>query len=236
MSIKAILFDLDGTLLPMDQETFARAYMGGLVKVAAGNGYDPNKAKDAILAGTYAMVKNQGDMTNEEAFWQVFVGVFGDKVLKDSAMFDNFYRTDFQNIKQVCGFLPEARKIIDHVKSKGFRVALATNPLFPRVATESRIRWAGLEPSDFELFTSYETSRHCKPDLGYYKDVLSELGLSAEECVMVGNDVGEDMIALKLGMKVFLLTGCIINRKGEDISVYPHGGAEDLISFIDSLR
>ena len=84
MSIKAILFDLDGTLLPMDQETFARAYMGGLVKVAAGNGYDPNKAKDAILAGTYAMVKNQGDMTNEEAFWQVFVGVFGDKVLKDS--------------------------------------------------------------------------------------------------------------------------------------------------------
>ena len=236
MSIKAILFDLDGTLLPMDQEKFARAYLGGLTVTAVNCGYEPKKMSDAILAGTVAMVKNNGDRTNEEAFWEVLIAAIGEGVRADIGMFDEFYRTDFQKVKYVCGFDPRAREIVDCVKAEGYRIALATNPLFPRIATESRILWAGLTPSDFELFTTFEESRHCKPNLDYYRDVLAALDLSPEECVMVGNDVGEDMIASRLGMKTFLLTDCLINRKEEDISAYPHGGVDELIAFIKGLK
>ena len=53
---------------------------------------------------------------------------------------------------------------------------------------------------------------------------------------MIGNDVSEDMIAEKLGMKVFLLTDCLINKKEADISVYPHGDMDALFRFIDALK
>ena len=50
--------------------------------------------------------------------------------------------------------------------------------------------------------------------------------------MMVGNDVGEDMIASQLGLKVFLLTADIINRNNQDISVYPNGDMNDLLEYI----
>ena len=114
-------------------------------------------------------------------------------------------------------------------------MALATNPIFPARATQWRIQWAGLKPEDFEWYTAYENSSHSKPNPAYYRDVLARLNVKPEECLMVGNDVGEDMIAEQLGMKVFLLTDCIINKTNADISAYPHGNFDDLKSFLKQL-
>ena len=236
MKTKAILFDLDGTLLPMDQEIFIKAYIGGLVKAALPAGYEPKALANAIQAGTYAMVKNKGERTNEEVFWDYMISVYGKTVIDDLSLFDEFYRTEFQKVKDFCGFEPRIREIIDLVKSKGFRVALATNPLFPKIATESRIRWAGLDVGDFEFFTSYENSHYSKPNPDYYREVLAKIALPAEECVMVGNDADEDTVAEKLGMKVFLLTDCLINRSGKNISKYQSGNIDTLIEFIENLN
>ncbi len=236
MSIKAILFDLDGTLLPMDQETFLKAYIGGLAKAAEPHGYEPMTITSSILAGTTAMLKNDGEKTNEAVFWDALAKIYGEAVRKDIHIFDEFYQTDFQKIKDVCGFAPQAATVISKIKEKGLRVALATNPLFPTIATESRIRWAGLDPNDFEMFTTYETSKYSKPNLNYYKEVLSELELEPEECLMVGNDVADDMIVTKLGMNVFLLTDCLINTKNEDISRYPHGDFDKLLQYIENFE
>lgn len=112
---------------------------------------------------------------------------------------------------------------------------LATNPIFPAIATESRIRWAGLAPENFELYTTYENSRFCKPNPDYYRDILARCGLQPSECIMVGNDVGDDMVAKELGMQVFLLTDCLINPKNTDVSVYPHGSFQELKAFLLSL-
>lgn len=236
MGITTILFDLDGTLLPMDQDKFAGAYVKGLTIAAEPAGYSPMILGTAIMAGTAAMVKNNGEKTNEEVFWDTLERTYGESVKNDIHLFDEFYATDFQKIKDVCGFEPKATELIRYIKEKGFRVALATNPLFPSVATESRIRWAGLNPNDFELYTTYETSRYCKPNLDYYREVLSQLGVSPEECLMVGNDAHEDMIAEKLGIKVFLLTDCLINKNNADISRYPQGSFDELFAFIDRLE
>ena len=230
--IKAVLFDLDGTLLPMDQDVFVKAYFGGLAKKLAPHGYDPKTLIDAIWQGTAAMVNNGGSCTNEEAFWNRFAALMGADVRKDEPIFDAFYRKEFQAVQQVCGFSEAAAQVVALVKEKGCMAVLATNPIFPAVATQSRIRWAGLQPEDFSLYTTYENSHHCKPNPAYYLEILEKLELKAEECIMVGNDVGEDMIAGQLGMEVFLLTDCLINKQNVDIAQFPNGGFPQLLAFL----
>lgn len=235
MSIKVVLFDLDGTLLPMTQENFIKAYFGTMAKTLAPYGYEPEKLGKGIMAGIAAMTNNDGSVTNEEAFWNVFAGILGEHVRGDLDKFEAYYRNEFQTVKDACGFHEEAAKTVAEIKKKGFRVALATNPLFPGIATESRIRWAGLAPENFEIYTTYENSRFCKPNTQYYLEIVNQLGVKPEECMMVGNDVTEDMVTETLGMKVFLLTDDLINKENVDISRYPHGSFGELMEYIETL-
>lgn len=235
MSIKYVLFDLDGTLLPMDQELFTKAYFKKLAKKLAPLGYDPEKLIDGIWTGTASMVKNDGTCTNEERFWKTFTEKFYSDAMKDKPVFDEFYRNEFQQVSEGCGYTPKAKAIVDAIKAKGCKVVLATNPIFPSVATESRIRWAGLNVEDFELYTTYVNSCFCKPNTAYYTDILDRLGYKAEECLMIGNDVTEDMVAETIGMSVFLLTDCMINKNNKDINAYPHGNFDDLMEFINNV-
>ena len=235
MQIKTVLFDLDGTLLPMDAEVFIKSYFGGLAKKLAPHGYDPQKLIEGIWTGTRAMMKNDGSVTNEEMFWRTFEELFGARVRNDIPLFDAFYRENFDAARESCGYTPHARKIIDALHQNGIQTVLATNPIFPSIATKKRMSWVDLSPADFLLYTTYENFCHCKPNPDYYRDILNALSLDPTECLMVGNDVGEDMIAEKLGMQVFLLTDCIINKANEDISKYPHGNFDDLTDFLKQL-
>ena len=231
--IDTVLFDLDGTLLPMDQDEFVQTYMTLLAKRMAPHGYDPNHLVAAVWAGTRAMVENTGEKANEEVFWEDFCHIFGEDARKDEPLFEDFYATDFAHARRVCGFDPAAGEVVAMLKDMGIRVALATNPLFPAIATRQRIRWAGLKPEDFELVTTYENSRFCKPNPDYYREVLAELGAEPERCIMVGNDVDEDILpARKLGMKTFLLTHSLLNRKERDLTGIDRGGFAELKEFL----
>ena len=229
-----VLFDLDGTLLPLDMKTFTEAYF----KTLCGrfSQYNPQDVSQAVWAGTGAMVKNDGSRTNREAFAAVFSQALGVDYYEQEAEFLDYYAREFQRCADVCRPSELSRKIVTTLQHKGYTVAVATNPIFPSIATESRMRWAGVSPEDFEYYTTYENSVHCKPNPDYYRDILAHCGLRAEECLMVGNDVSEDMVTETLGMKVFLLTDCLINKEGKDLSGYPQGNFEDLMTFIQKLR
>lgn len=236
MKITTVLFDLDGTLVPMDQDLFIKDYFSRLVKKMSVYGYDTDTFLGALWQGIKAMIKNTGEKTNEEAFWAKFSSILGDEILSHMPEFADFYENEFDNIKSVCGYNPEASAAVYKIKEMGYRIALATNPLFPKRATELRINWAGLKPEDFEFFTTYEDINYCKPNPEYYKEIVRRLGVKPEECLMVGNDVDDDMVAEKLGMKVFLLTDCIINRESVDVSIYPNGSFSELIGYIETLN
>ena len=88
MEITTVLFDLDGTLLPMDQDVFTKTYFKLLAARLAPLGYEPAQLVDNIWAGTAAMVKNDGSCTNEEAFWKVFYRVYGEESQKDKPVIE----------------------------------------------------------------------------------------------------------------------------------------------------
>lgn len=233
--LKAILFDLDGTLLPMDQDAFVGGYFRMLAKKLEPYGFDPKTLIDGVLYGVSAMIKNDGSKNNEAAFWSAFSSMLGSKTLMHKSVFDEFYAVDFQQAVKFCGKNPQSAQTVASLKAKNYRLVLATNPVFPAVATESRAKWAGLNPDDFALITTYENSFHSKPNPAYYEDILKMVGCDAGECLMVGNDVDEDMVAKTLGMKVFLLTDCLINKQNADISEYPSGGFDELSEYIAQL-
>ena len=235
MAIEAVLFDLDGTLLPMDQDVFVRAYMKALANRLAPYGYEPELLIKAIWGGTGAMINNDSGKTNEKVFWEFFCSVFGEKSLDDIPYFDEFYKTDFQSLKGVCGYDAMAAQTVKRLRDTGVKVALATNPIFPAIATESRMKWAGLSPEDFDEYTTYENICCSKPNAEYYRQVADRLGVLPENCLMVGNDVDDDMVAQKLGMKVFLLTDNLINKSESDISVYHNGNFEELNRYLDKV-
>lgn len=230
--IKTVLFDLDGTLLPMDQDQFTRAYFEGLTKKLAPLGYEPMSLTAAVWAGTMAMIKNKGQDTNENLFWQVFNEKYGVDGKKDEATFADFYRNEFHQVKSICGFQPKSAELIAFLRGKGVRVILATNPIFPRVAVDARLAWAGLHTEDFAWITSYENSHYCKPNPAYYKEILEQFDADPIECLMVGNDVSDDMPAANLGMSVFLLTDCLINKGNADLNSLPHGSMDELMDYV----
>ncbi len=234
MKITTVLFDLDGTLLPMDQDDFVNRYFKNLATFMAPHGYDPEMLVKGVWAGTLAMMHNNGNATNETVFWQAFAALNKQDARDDEPIFAQFYENEFDKARSACGFTPRAGEIVSRLKAAGKRIALATNPIFPAVATDKRIKWAGLDKNSFELVTTYENSRHCKPDPAYFRDLLASLGVTAEECLMVGNDATEDMVAKTLGMKVFLLTDCLINKENKDITVYPHGDFDALCAFLQN--
>lgn len=236
MSVTTVLFDLDGTLVPMDQDVFVKNYFKRLAAKLAPHGYEPGQLVDTIWRGTAAMITNTAEKCNEEAFWDVAVSVYGDKILQDKIYFDEFYETEFDHVKEVCGFNPKAAETVRKLKSDGYRAVLATNPIFPSKATELRIGWAGLKPEEFELYTTYENINRCKPNPDYYTEITKKIGVQPQECLMVGNDVGDDMVAETIGMKVFLLTDCLINKDGVDISQYPNGSFDELNAYIDGFK
>ena len=232
MNKKVILFDLDGTLLPMDARLFEKTYFGLLAKYMSNYGYKPKQLINVVITGVNAMVANNGSKTNEEVFWETFAKFYGENALKDQSHFEDFYRGHFDEVQSTCGFLKEANDTIKILKEKGYRLALTTNPVFPAIATQKRIKWAGLDKDDFEIVTTYEDYHYCKPNSKYFQEVIDNLGVKAEDCIMVGNDMVEDLCAEELGIQMFMLTHNLINRTNKDVSEYPNGSLQDLLNYL----
>lgn len=230
--ITTVLFDLDGTLLPMDLNEFTGAYFKLLAKKAAEHGFtDSEKLVAAVWKGTKAMVKNDGSRKNCDRFWQVFGEEMGEEALRLHPVFDRFYEEEFDRVKAATGENPLAKKAVDGLKYQGYDVILATNPIFPAVGVRTRLRWLGLSPEDFLEVTSYEGYSSCKPNPDYFREILEKTGKRPEECLMVGNDTAEDLAAEEAGMDVYLVEDCLIDSGGRDLSKVKKGSFADWIDY-----
>ena len=205
-----VLFDLDGTVLPMDNEYFTHYYLNLLGKKFLELGYDAEASIQGVWNGLKHMVKNYGSLSNEQAFWNGFSAIMEQKMKHSkeelNTLLLSFYQSEFHEAKVATSPNDVAAEIVHGVKALGKKVVLATNPIFPKQAVLTRLSWIGLTEDDFDYITTYENSHYCKPNPAYYEEICKECNISQADCVMIGNDVSEDMIpAASLQMKTFLV-------------------------------
>ena len=234
--IKAVLFDLDGTLLPLDQNEFIKAYFKGLVTALTPLGEDPKTLEAAVWQGTYAMIKNDGSKTNEQAFFDHFASICPDvDMQRFRTLAENYYASEYTKLATLTNPTPLAREAVELSAKNGRHVVLATNPLFPAEAQYTRVRFAGLEPEDFEFVTTYTSDSYAKPNPEYYLSICERLGVKPEECLMVGNDEAEDMhAASSVGMSCYLIDDCAL-RSDKHPWTGEHGSFGELIEKLKNI-
>lgn len=233
--LKTVLFDLDGTLLPFVQDDFIKMYFGGLCRKLAPLGYQPDKVVKDIWAGTKAMVKNDGSKLNKDAFWEVFRAANAE--LPDAeCLCDDFYTKEFDSVKACLKTTPDHKPMISRLKEMGLEIVLATNPVFPKCAVDTRLKWVNLEESDFSYISSYENSTASKPNPAYFSEILRKIGRQPDECVMIGNSVSEDYVPTsQLGIPIILVSDFLENTENIDISGCPCGTMAEAEEYVKSL-
>lgn len=227
---KIVLFDLDSTLLQMDQNLFVKEYFSLVGDKAEALGYPTEAFMRLFTKAAYAIVENDGSKTNENLFWSIMQTGFP-KIEKLKEEFKIFYKEEFPSLSRIVRKNDIPRKIIEELKKREYTLILATNPLFPRECTYERIRWAGLKPTDFVYITTYENSCYCKPNRAYFEEIFQKLELPAEGSYMVGNDLSDDFSDLPLGMQGILITDYLINSKHLNIDM-PSFSLSEFLEYI----
>ncbi len=231
--MNTIIFDLDGTLLPMDIHKFIELY-----NIAVGKSFSDLADPKTMIEGLWSATKHTVLSDNAKPNIDTFFEEFSKKVPGNSddykKRFEHFYENGFSSVQEstsVSGEIVEAVRIL---KEKGYRLIIATNPMFPLRANHIRIGWAGLDINDFDYISNFELNTLCKPKLGFYEEVISHNKIDISKSLMVGNDVQEDLVVTNLGMKTYLINDCLINRGGDYFADY-ESDYSGFLEFVNNL-
>ncbi len=234
--LKAVLFDLDDTLLGNDMDRFLPGYFALLGQFA--EKYLPrDQFLPELMTCTEAMIRDVDPaLSNRDVFWNHFARRTGLDAVEMEAFFEQFYRNQFHQLRDRTEKRPFAAQLVQFCLDHHLEVVVATNPLFPLIAIEARLEWGGLpvDQYNFALVTAYENMHAAKPQPAYYTEILAKIGCAPEEALMVGNDWEADILpAHRVGMQTFWLS-----LNGEDPPAdlaVPYGRTlEDVHTFIKS--
>lgn len=203
--MKAVLFDLDGTLLGNEIDVFMPRYFQLLAQEFAPY-YPPTKFGPALMEATSAMLQPHPGKLNKDVFWQVFLARTKLQYEQIYPLTQRFYRDVFPRLAPLTKPIPGAADLLDALFAQGTTVAIATNPLFPREAILERLRWGGVDQYPFALITSYENMHATKPYAEYWLEILEQIRCTPEETLMVGNSLSDDMAAKDCGLFTYYVT------------------------------
>ncbi len=232
---RAIFFDLDGTLLPMELEDFLGPYFKSIASFVSAQGLDVDAFSAGLKAGTEAMMSHEDASANQDAYWETFFCHADCAAAEWNDLLAVYYERDFGLIGEKVVPNPAAFRAIETLAAKGYALVLTTMPLFPRRAVEHRLAWAGIDPTRFARLTSYENSTSVKPKLTYYAENLAACGLTGEDVLMVGNNTVEDMAIAKLGADAYLVTDHLLDPVDFDLSSSKHGSMEEFAAWAEML-
>jgi FMN phosphatase YigB (HAD superfamily) len=227
--LKALLLDLDDTLIDNPVRTFIPAYFEAL-KVFVADTVDPDRFIAELLAATRAMDRNDGTgPMNEEVFAETFYPALGVPREVLEPVLGRFYREAFPCLQPMTAPRAAAPKIVEWAARRGLQVVIATNPLFPRTAIEQRMAWGGVgvDRFTFDLVTAYENCRATKSHEAYYRDIVAFLGRRPEECLMVGDNWDWDIAcAVRAGIRGFWIALADARPGSSEVEVVGQGSLD----------
>lgn len=236
MVLKAVLFDLDGTLLRINTGHFMNEYLKE-VGAAVAPHVDPGPFIVGLMASTSVMMANKDtSATNSEVFWEDFTRRMGDSIEIVKPVIEDFYANRFGSLSRVVQPGDWSRKAVLAALGRGLRIGVATQPVFPLSAVRQRMSWAGVDDLPWDFVASYEELHFCKPNPDYFREIAERLGLSPEECLMVGNDVEEDLAAASTGMRTGLVTDFLVNAQNKEYSTDWSGTLAELPGWLAEYR
>lgn len=201
-----LLLDLDDTLLGNEINRFIKYYFGALSEALLPY-VEPGRMVAGLKQAVAALDAKQTPAgTMEEAFDRVFYPFIGVEKSVLQTTLDNFYAHSFPKLETYTDRRPAAQQIVEYAQQRGWNVVIATNPIFPVMAIEHRLAWAGLpvDRYNFSRVTTYENSHFCKPNPAYYAEILGSLRWPEGPAIMVGNSLSDDILpAETLGMTTF---------------------------------
>lgn len=201
--LKAVLIDLDNTMVLYDEAAFYLRYFEKIAPRFA-DLWSPPELQQRMITAVGALGANDGSRSNRKAFIDAFVDGSGLPANDVWNRFIDFYRNDYDRIEKEAAAPAGLHQVLNRLAGLGLTLVVATNPIFPLMVQEKRLAWVDLKPEDFALTTHMENSSFVKPRDGYYRRICRALGLSAAECLMVGNDAVNDMAAARIGMRTYL--------------------------------
>ncbi len=233
-----LLFDLDDTLLENSIQIFLPPYLKALGKHLV-TFVDPSVMVPQLLAATQKMVENNDPGTTlENTFDAAFYPAIGKSKEELRPALESFYGNVFPSLSPLTHLRPTAVQVVAHVVAQGHTVVIATNPVFPRMAIEHRITWAGLDShrANFQLVTSYEGFHFTKPNPAYFAEILAQLGWKDQIPLMIGNSLEDDLLpASQLGIPCFWLTDQPDDLPAGLSPFSAKGQLEDVPAWVESL-
>lgn len=202
--MKAVLFDLDGTLLETNFDTLLHEYFQGL-SLRFKEWINPKVFLKQLMLSTDVMLANEDpNRTNIQVFSDDF---FANTNLNPELIgeFDRYYAEEFPKLSHLAQASPVARKIVEAAFANNNKVVIATNPLFPEPAIIERLRWADIADYPYDLITTADNMHACKPNQRYYLEICEKIQVDPRDCLMIGDDPNNDGIAAQIGMDVFII-------------------------------
>ena len=233
---RAIFFDLDGTLLPMEIDEFMRTYFEALGAYVARFGVAPEAFMAGMKAGIKNMAAHDDGRPNSDAFWEGWFAHVDADACDWATELDRFYEVEFGAIGAGVVPNPAAARAVDALASKGYPLVLATMPMFSERAVRWRLEWAGVDPGRFSRLTNFANSTSVKPKPSYYAENLAAAGLRGADVLMVGNNTVEDLGIRSLGADAFLVTDHLLDpTDGFDLGGAKHGTIEEFAAWAEAL-
>ncbi|MBG0787136.1 MAG: HAD family hydrolase [Anaerolineaceae bacterium] len=199
-----ILSDLDDTLFSLNMDQFFPKYFIGLGNALNDLGSNKSIQKQVSFAVTQMESNQDPGKLLSDIFADNFYAPLGTTEAAHKETILNYYKEEYPKLKPLTSFRPEALELVDWCKQQHINIAIATNPVFPEVATRERILWAGLKPESFPYFTTYEHFHFTKPHMTYYAECLGRLGWPEGKIVMIGDDPMRDIEPMQaLGFPTF---------------------------------
>lgn len=212
----------------MDHKEFISEYLKELSRAVV-SVVEPDYFARALRGSIGATIADRSpELTNAEVFWAAFKARLENRTEHIKHLLEQFYTERFPKLGRVARPSSEARASVEAMLEKGKRIVLATNPLFPLSAIRERMAWARVDDLPWELLTSYEDMHFCKPHPEYYLEIVQKLKVEPGECLMVGNDTREDLVAKNIGMLAYLATDCLIGSTEEAANADGHGSLGNL--------
>lgn len=197
--IKAVLLDLDDTLLHNPTNPFLGVYLEAVDRFFQ-KLWGVESLSAALARGARAVMNGKDDLrhTNLSVLIGAVQQATGRPTEAIQAAFDQFYATEYAPATRPCTRpVKSAPELVRRLTDAGYAVVIATNPIYPADAIRQRMAWAGLSPNfdDYAFVTRADNMHFAKPDPAYYAEILGRIGVEPDEAIMIGNDPRNDIAA-----------------------------------------